>query len=317
MHAHRSATPRFAEPALWCRDLAARFGPQMKTVFAVGLLAAGQASTLTGTYTGQRVTEGFFALRQRSVWINLGQRVVTRAIALGPTLFFAFAYAESAQMDVLNHLINISQSVLLPYALLPVLYMTANERVMRAGDPAGAVATGADFRVSGSRRCAVQVRSNHLLLLPLRCDYYYQSATVAPSALSRFHALLGREPYACMHGMHVTRTDARAPMQVVCWALIALNMGLVVQGVLEQGVLDARSAGLVAAAALLYALSLAYFTVGPRVVHRNLLAMDVWPAVAPAAAALRKTFGRADGGIPAHGVHACARGAAEPLLATP
>ena len=55
-------------------------------VWAVGLLAAGQASTMTGTYAGQFVMEGFINFKL-PVW----QRVLlTRSIAIIPALIVAF-----------------------------------------------------------------------------------------------------------------------------------------------------------------------------------------------------------------------------------
>jgi natural resistance-associated macrophage protein len=39
--------------------LAGTFGEASKYIWAIGLLAAGQSSTMTGTYAGQFVMEGF------------------------------------------------------------------------------------------------------------------------------------------------------------------------------------------------------------------------------------------------------------------
>ena len=47
---------------------------------AAALLASGQSSTLTGTYAGQIVMEGFLNLRMRP-WLR---RLVTRLIAIVP-----------------------------------------------------------------------------------------------------------------------------------------------------------------------------------------------------------------------------------------
>ena len=57
----------------------------IKYVWAVGLLAAGQSSTMSGTYAGQFVMQGFLDLH-----VTPWQRVVlTRAAALGPALLVA------------------------------------------------------------------------------------------------------------------------------------------------------------------------------------------------------------------------------------
>jgi len=42
------------------------FGSAMMYVWALGLLAAGQSSTMTGTYTGQFVMQGFLDMQARS-----------------------------------------------------------------------------------------------------------------------------------------------------------------------------------------------------------------------------------------------------------
>lgn len=39
------------------------YGPVMVYIWALGLLAAGQSSTMTGTYTGQFVMEGYIRLK--------------------------------------------------------------------------------------------------------------------------------------------------------------------------------------------------------------------------------------------------------------
>jgi natural resistance-associated macrophage protein len=43
--------------------LADTFGDSAKYIWAVGLLAAGQSSTMTGTYAGQFVMEGFLEIK--------------------------------------------------------------------------------------------------------------------------------------------------------------------------------------------------------------------------------------------------------------
>lgn len=43
-------------------------------IWALGLLAAGQSSTMTGTYTGQFVMQGYLDLKVRSIRSNLKNR---------------------------------------------------------------------------------------------------------------------------------------------------------------------------------------------------------------------------------------------------
>lgn len=98
----------------------------MGLIWAIGLLAAGQASTMTGTYTGQFVMSGFINLR-----VPAWKRVMfTRAIALWPTLGVALICSDSSDMDRLNQALNVLQSVQLPFAVIPVLKLTSSVNVM-------------------------------------------------------------------------------------------------------------------------------------------------------------------------------------------
>lgn len=68
------------------KALEAAFGKASKIIWGVGLLAAGQSSTMTGTYAGQFVMEGFFAIKL-PVWKRV---LLTRCIAILPALAVAF-----------------------------------------------------------------------------------------------------------------------------------------------------------------------------------------------------------------------------------
>lgn len=98
----------------------------MGFIWAIGLLAAGQASTMTGTYTGQFVMSGFIDLR-----VPAWKRVMfTRALALWPTLGVALICNDSSDMDKFNQALNVLQSVQLPFAVIPVLKLTSSVKVM-------------------------------------------------------------------------------------------------------------------------------------------------------------------------------------------
>ncbi len=71
--------------------LGCEFGVAALYVWAVGLLAAGQSSTMTGTYAGQYALEGFLNLR----WKQWQRLLVTRSIAILPTLIVTFFEGES------------------------------------------------------------------------------------------------------------------------------------------------------------------------------------------------------------------------------
>nr|BCL66019.1 divalent metal transporter-related protein [Acanthaster planci] len=101
-----------------------KYGEGLKIIWGVGLLAAGQSSTMTGTYAGQFVMEGFLKIR----WPKWRRVLLTRSIAIIPTIFVSvFAVGT---LDVLDNLLNVLQSIQLPFALLPVLHFTSSRRIM-------------------------------------------------------------------------------------------------------------------------------------------------------------------------------------------
>merc|ERR1712087_957089 len=59
------------------------YGAPLMVIWALGLCAAGQSSTMTGAYAGQWVMQGYLALNIPQ-WKRV---IVTRAIALVPVLF--------------------------------------------------------------------------------------------------------------------------------------------------------------------------------------------------------------------------------------
>ncbi|MBA0691019.1 hypothetical protein Goari_008667 [Gossypium aridum] len=60
-------------------------GSWSSKLFAVALLASGQSSTITGTYAGQYVMQGFLDLRL-TPWIR---NMLTRCLAIVPSLIVA------------------------------------------------------------------------------------------------------------------------------------------------------------------------------------------------------------------------------------
>jgi manganese transport protein len=95
------------------------------TLFAVGLLAAGQSSTITGTLAGQVVMEGFMHWRVQP-WVR---RLITRTLAILPAVFIIGLRGDSSVTDLLT----LSQVVLalqLPFAMFPLLHFTSSTRRM-------------------------------------------------------------------------------------------------------------------------------------------------------------------------------------------
>ncbi|KFV74751.1 Natural resistance-associated macrophage protein 1, partial [Struthio camelus australis] len=101
------------------------FGAVALYIWAVGILAAGQSSTMTGTYAGQFVMEGFLQLR----WSRFARVLFTRSFAILPTVFIA-AFKDVSHLTGMNDLLNVLQSILLPFAVLPVLTFTSLRPLM-------------------------------------------------------------------------------------------------------------------------------------------------------------------------------------------
>ncbi|GLE05318.1 hypothetical protein PINS_up014331 [Pythium insidiosum] len=102
-------------------------GGYAEIIWAIGLLAAGQSSTMTGTYAGQFVMEGFLNLRL-SPWKRVA---LTRCVALVPALTVAILSEEHPEdSDRMDEFLNVLQSIQLPFALLPVLIFTSSPRIM-------------------------------------------------------------------------------------------------------------------------------------------------------------------------------------------
>ncbi|XP_022775140.1 metal transporter Nramp3-like [Durio zibethinus] len=96
-------------------------------IWAIGLLAAGQSSTITGTYAGQFIMGGFLNLRLKK-WLRA---VITRSCAIIPTIIVALVFDTSeAALDVLNEWLNVLQSIQIPFALIPLLYLVSKEQIM-------------------------------------------------------------------------------------------------------------------------------------------------------------------------------------------
>lgn len=95
-------------------------------IWAVGLLAAGQAATMTCTYAGQIIMGGCLE-------INLApwKRVLfTRGVALGPSVLIAIymnPFESHSPYNTLNMYINQLQALQLPFAMFPVLHFASHE----------------------------------------------------------------------------------------------------------------------------------------------------------------------------------------------
>ncbi|XP_073279695.1 metal transporter Nramp2-like isoform X2 [Primulina huaijiensis] len=96
-------------------------------IWGIGLLAAGQSSTITGTYAGQFIMGGFLNLRLTKSL----RALITRSCAILPTIIVALVFNKSeSSLDVLNEWLNVLQSIQIPFALIPLLTLVSKEQVM-------------------------------------------------------------------------------------------------------------------------------------------------------------------------------------------
>lgn len=99
--------------------LGAALGPVIATMFAVGLLASGLASTSVGAYAGAEIMKGLLHVRVPLLW----RRVVT----LIPALAILAAGLDPTMALVLS---QVALSFGIPFALIPLVAVTADRGVL-------------------------------------------------------------------------------------------------------------------------------------------------------------------------------------------
>ncbi|KAL6296779.1 hypothetical protein ACE6H2_004921 [Prunus campanulata] len=100
-------------------------GRSSKVIYAIALLASGQSSTITGTYAGQFVMQGFLDIKMKKWARNL----MTRCIAITPSLIVSIIGGPSGA----GRLIIIASMILsfeLPFALIPLLKFSSSTTKM-------------------------------------------------------------------------------------------------------------------------------------------------------------------------------------------
>lgn len=139
-------------------------------LFAVALLASGQSSTLTGTFAGQIVMEGFLNLRLRP-WLR---RMITRFLAIIPaviTVYFRGAHG-TFQLIILSQVIL---SMQLPFAVIPLIRFTSDRA--RMGEFAN--------------RYWVKALAWSVAFVILGLNFWYVGGVIVPwMAAAAWHALL-------------------------------------------------------------------------------------------------------------------------------
>jgi manganese transport protein len=91
------------------------------TLFAIALLASGQSSTLTGTYAGQIVMEGFLHFKMRPVL----RRLLTRTLAIIPAVVVVSLRGDQGSYELLIFS-QVVLSLQLPFAVVPLIHFTSD-----------------------------------------------------------------------------------------------------------------------------------------------------------------------------------------------
>ena len=99
--------------------IASALGPTVGTVFAVGLLASGLASTSVGAYAGSEIMNGLLHIRV-PLWAR-------RLVSLVPALVILAAGAEPTWALVVS---QVALSFGIPFAVIPLVSLTRDRRVM-------------------------------------------------------------------------------------------------------------------------------------------------------------------------------------------
>ncbi|GLT41395.1 hypothetical protein SLA2020_154620 [Shorea laevis] len=100
-------------------------GKSSSILYAVALLASGQSSSITGTYAGQFVMQGFLDLRMRGWKRNL----LTRGIAIVPSLLAATIGGAQAAGKLII-IASMIMSFELPFTLIPLLKFSYSNNKM-------------------------------------------------------------------------------------------------------------------------------------------------------------------------------------------
>lgn len=99
--------------------LGVALGPMIATLFAVGLLASGLASTAVGAYAGAEIMSGLLHIR-----VPL---VLRRIVTLAPAIAILWLGFDPTQSLVLSQVVL---SFDIPFALIPLVALTANSALL-------------------------------------------------------------------------------------------------------------------------------------------------------------------------------------------
>jgi len=93
-------------------------------LWGIALLAAGQSSAITTTYTGQYIMDGFLQIR---LPVKV-RAIITRMVAITPCVIVSIFFPT--HLNQMVNIVNASLGFLLPFALLPLIKYNCSEIVM-------------------------------------------------------------------------------------------------------------------------------------------------------------------------------------------
>ncbi|KAL7484908.1 hypothetical protein ACHAW6_010596 [Cyclotella cf. meneghiniana] len=93
-------------------------------LWGIALLAAGQSSAITTTYTGQFIMDGFLNLR---LPIRV-RAIVTRLVAITPCVLVSILFPNG--LNLMINIVNAALGFLLPFALLPLIKYNCSPEIM-------------------------------------------------------------------------------------------------------------------------------------------------------------------------------------------
>ncbi|KAL5495624.1 SMF1_2 [Sanghuangporus weigelae] len=105
-------------------------GRPAAVIFAIALICAGQSASITATLAGQIVSEGFI---QWSISPFL-RRLVTRLLGLIPSMLVAVIVGRKG-IDTLLVISQVVLSIVLPFVMFPLIWLTSSSVVMRVPRP--------------------------------------------------------------------------------------------------------------------------------------------------------------------------------------
>jgi len=99
--------------------------PGSRWLWGLSLLAAGQSSAITTTYSGQYIMDGFLNIRL-PMW---KRALLTRTIAILPCVAVS-VFLQGAALNQAVNIVNAALAILLPFAFIPLVKYTTSRKFM-------------------------------------------------------------------------------------------------------------------------------------------------------------------------------------------